>query len=891
METRMQAPAAALSWRGDLVVAALLLSLGLGLRAADVRQLLAQTPAEGREQKEALIAAFETLSVAQIVELTEMLKEPGTEDDTPVRLVLHGLAMHVGLPGREAQKARMVEGLSRQIGTALPSSIKVFLVRQLQLAAGPDAPGVLGGLLADPDLCKPAAMALMAVGGEGAAEAFRKALPEAPDACLASIVRGVQATKDTRALPPLRERCGRLDGELRLCALETIADLGTQDDVARLLAAMDAAQGRDADRLTDACLRLAKRLTDARENAAATRVCRHLLKTRVEQPHVTCAALQALAAAAGASAFEDLLAAMGSEDPQIRSVASRTAVTTPGADITRRWVEHMAAAEPGVRAETLAMLGRRGDPVAFPAAVEALSDKDERVRLAAIEATARLGGSQAVSHLVRILGGESSREKTAAADALRVLGGDEVAAALAVAVETVETPDSVRVGLIEVLAQRKARVHSPVVLRALTHSDEGVRVAAVKALAWLADSSALPTVLRFLETASSDGERSGAEGTVVSICRGIEPEGERPAPVVALFARAKTTTVRCSCLRILGRLGGSVALEALRSSQRADDAAVRDVAVRSLAEWQSPEAIGDLLRIVQTTDSEVHRVLALRGYVRLLGDDAARSRDDALVMFEKVLDAVHRPDEKKLVLAGLARIPALKTLAMVRPYLADDTLRAEAAVTMVTIAETINGAYPGAALEAVEAVLETSPDEALAKRANELKQLIEKYADYITAWDVSGPYTKTGKNGEGCFDIEFPPEQADAKGVKWKIQPTGTDRGRPWYVDLMRSVGQDNSAAYLRTNVWSPEEQDVLLELGSDDGLKVWLNGEVIHAANVLRGGGAGEDKVETRLKQGWNTLMLKVTNNGGGMAANARVRTREGKRLEGLRVALQPGE
>ena len=872
-------------------VVTLLLSLATGLRAAEVGKLLEQTPAEGQEQKEALTAAFDTLSVEQIVELTLMLKEPGTEDDTPARLALHGLAMHVGLQGREAQRARMVEALSRQIGADLPGSIKVFMIRQMQLAAGPEAPGVLSGLLVDPEMCKPAAMALMAVGGEGAAEAFRKALPGAPDACLASVLRGVQATEDAKALPLVRERCARLDGEFLVCALEALADLGTPDDVDRLLTAADAAQGRDADRLTEGCLRLARRLTDAGENAAATRVCRHLLTTRTEQPHVTCAALQALTAAAGAGAFEDLLAAMSSEDLQIRNVASRTAVTTPGADITRRWVAHMATAEPGVRAETLAMLGRRGDPVAFPAAVEALSDADGKVRLAAIEAAARLGGPEAVPHLVQVLGGESSGEKKAAADALRVLGDEEVAAALAAAAEAADTPDRVRVGLIEVLGQRKARAHTPVVLRALKHGDEGVRAAAVKALAWLADSSALPTVLSFLAAAASDSERSGAEGTVVSLCRGIQPEADRPAPVVALLARAESTAVRCSCLRILGRLGGAAALGALRSSLRSDDVDVRDVAVRSLAEWLSAEAVGDLLGIVQTTDSEVHRVLALRGYVRLLGEDSTRSTDDALAMFGKALEAVHRPDEKKLVLAGLARLPAPKTLAMVRPYLADEALRAEAAVTMVKIAETINGAYPGEALKAVEAVLEAHPDEALAKKANELKQLIEKYADYITAWEVSGPYAKTGKNGQACFDIEFPPETADAKGVKWQIQPAGTDRGRPWYVDIIRSVGQDNCAAYLRTNIRSPEEQDVLLELGSDDGLKVWLNGEVIHEANVLRSGAAGEDKVETRLKQGWNALMLKVTNNGGGMGANARVRARDGKRLEGLSVALEPGE
>ena len=103
-----------------------LLALGAGPPAVEVGKLLEQMPAEGREQKQELVAAFKALSVKQIVELTAMLKETGVEDDTTVRLALHGLAVHVGVPGREAQRRRLVEALSRQIATDLPASVRAF---------------------------------------------------------------------------------------------------------------------------------------------------------------------------------------------------------------------------------------------------------------------------------------------------------------------------------------------------------------------------------------------------------------------------------------------------------------------------------------------------------------------------------------------------------------------------------------------------------------------------------------------------------------------------------------------------------------------------------------------------------------------------------------------
>jgi hypothetical protein len=90
---------------------------------------------------------------------------------------------------------------------------------------------------------------------------------------------------------------------------------------------------------------------------------------------------------------------------------------------------------------------------------------------------------------------------------------------------------------------------------------------------------------------------------------------------------------------------------------------------------------------------------------------------------------------------------------------------------------------------------------------------------------------------------------------------------------------------YLKTAVESAEEQEVLLEMGSDDGVKAWLNGEEIHANNAGRGVTPGEDKVKTKLKAGENVLLLKITQGGGGWGACARFRKPDGSQIEGLVV------
>jgi hypothetical protein len=102
-------------------------------------------------------------------------------------------------------------------------------------------------------------------------------------------------------------------------------------------------------------------------------------------------------------------------------------------------------------------------------------------------------------------------------------------------------------------------------------------------------------------------------------------------------------------------------------------------------------------------------------------------------------------------------------------------------------------------------------------------------------------------------------------------------------VNLIEAVGNtQDAAAYLRAKVWSPREQKATLQLGTDDGVKVWLNGKQIHANNAARGVAVDEDKIPVSLQQGVNELLLKVTNGGGDWGAIVRF-VSEGGPVQGL--------
>jgi hypothetical protein len=51
------------------------------------------------------------------------------------------------------------------------------------------------------------------------------------------------------------------------------------------------------------------------------------------------------------------------------------------------------------------------------------------------------------------------------------------------------------------------------------------------------------------------------------------------------------------------------------------------------------------------------------------------------------------------------------------------------------------------------------------------------------------------------------------------------------------------------------------LGIGSDDGVKVWLNGELVHENWLHRGVVSDNDRVPVNFKKGKNQLVLKIQN------------------------------
>lgn len=69
----------------------------------------------------------------------------------------------------------------------------------------------------------------------------------------------------------------------------------------------------------------------------------------------------------------------------------------------------------------------------------------------------------------------------------------------------------------------------------------------------------------------------------------------------------------------------------------------------------------------------------------------------------------------------------------------------------------------------------------------------------------------------------------------------------------------DNVVAYAYSSIHSDRDQEVMFLLGSDDGVKVWVNGELVHKNYVGRGLTLGQDNFDAKLHKGDNRILVKV--------------------------------
>lgn len=469
------------------------------------------------------------------------------------------------------------------------------------------------------------------------------------------------------------------------------------------------------------------------------------------------------------------------------------------------------------------------------------------------------------------------------ADALQAVREAELGWAVPqlIAIASSNAPTGERTAAIDILGAFGSREATPTLLQLL--GDERLRERALHALVASFDTDALAQVLT----------------------------GDHDAAIQAELLRLvmQRTTGAIWMLRLIEekKLSEALAQRAIASGAAHVDTNVRTLYLRFVPESQRPRTLGESISAAQ--------VLSLEG-------DPKRGRD-VFFYSDAACARCHMVDGQ-----GADIGPSLSVIGRKhgREGLLQAILQPSAAISpdyMATYLETTLGeVHIGFLRELPDnkvqlktvtgEIITLDADDIVTRRTQSVSLMPEQLAGSMTAQDLADlvaylstlqretqivPFWWTlgvfPNDNEQGFHTDFGPERnagvidhnaeytgAAGRTLKWEridTQPYQNSRG----VDLQRFVAERgmptaNLVAYYAIAIDSPEAQEAHLLIGSEDAVKAWLNGELVHEHFVRRNPAQlGQDVVTIQLKKGRNILLVKLEQitGGGGLIAALRVR------------------
>jgi hypothetical protein len=154
-------------------------------------------------------------------------------------------------------------------------------------------------------------------------------------------------------------------------------------------------------------------------------------------------------------------------------------------------------------------------------------------------------------------------------------------------------------------------------------------------------------------------------------------------------------------------------------------------------------------------------------------------------------------------------------------------------------------------------------------------ELVPSERKFITSWNLIGPFDAPDMDS---LTVAFPPETEQVPG---KAYPGKGGAEAAWKkVETLPSGMLDLNAlikpneqvvVYALAYIHAPKPTATSLLVGSDDGVRVWLNDALVHSNPAYRGAYPDQDRVAVNLKAGWNKLLVKVLQGAGGFGLYAR--------------------
>ena len=607
--------------------------------------------------------------------------------------------------------AELVEILKNPDASAFD---KAKACQRLAVVGTKDAVPTLAALLADEKLNVYARFGLEGIADASVDAALRDAATKLQGSQLVGVLGSIGQRKDAQAVELLKGLLASGDAAVASAAAGALGQIGTTE-AANVL---NEALGKDSpvkNWIADGCLACADGLAAGGKKAEAVALLEAVAKADIPK-HIKVAVLGGQFRLQKAEAKNLLVAQIRNPDETYFNAGLAAAREMPGADVTAALAAELEKLPAERQALLLRVLGDRKDPAPLPLVLAASKSESAAVREAAIIVLAKHGDASAAAVLLDAALGDAEVAQTAK-EGLKNLPGHEVDAAVMTRLNGADA--KAKVVLFELLGARRVAAATPAIRRAALFDDnEPIRLAAIGALAWLAE---LNDIDLLAGAAMAEGDSPEKTAARVALRMAALRMSDRDACAAKLAGSLGNASVvnQVFLLELLGKVSGQKALETVVANVKSSDPAIKDAAARVLGGWLSAEAAPALLEIVKSDPDAKYQIRALRGYIRI-ARQLQLPAETKLVMFKTAMEVAKRNEEKRIALDILSRIPSAETLNLAASYAGDPALKEAAADVSVKIAAKLIGQNPKAVAEAMQKIVDAKVSEALDGRAKHL---------------------------------------------------------------------------------------------------------------------------------------------------------------------------
>lgn len=321
-------------------------------------------------------------------------------------------------------------------------------------------------------------------------------------------------------------------------------------------------------------------------------------------------------------------------------------------------------------------------------------------------------------------------------------------------------------------------------------------------------------------------------------------------------------------LALFGRRQDALFLDTLLTAAKSEDAVIRSAAMSGLAASGLPGAVPALVEYAQSCTGEeragaVDQLRRLAEKFRKSGDKDAAGR-----IFLGLYQLADTDELKAYALDGMKQFPTSEAFDVISKSISEEELATLPVGTLAGIAKALYDAgRPEEGARLIEKIIPRMTAADTTREAMQYLAGVEGMSDrlgFVRAWRIVGPFPWLFAEGFTKANIGEPNVDLNAtypsgdKTLAWQSRETGDVLG---LVDLMGMYGeQAGKTAYAYAEIAVPEAKDVVVRTGSDDGIKVWLNGQSIIENNIDRGCAPDQDQGAGRLQAGVNSILVQVT-------------------------------